>query len=279
MDSKSRSNRRPNLSPHNLSNAHNLISFVEDLISTNTRPSSFDSLLDSEDDSSSQTRLVTVQRAISEPGKNFEHLRFKARRSPKNLPRRALSDETIDEHDYENIAIVRKVLGSKPTNSKKRANTEKKSSSKSIDQLPPQRSKSQSSKTASMHCHRQSSIPGFVSHHCSSVSAPLPFQNRYSLISNSPSMEQLLMDYTPPPSYNENHARQGEKLLAASRQASEDSTNSACSSSVLQTTPLRTSSTASSAAKLRPHLFKQRSESQKSPSTSLVSITVRIHLL
>lgn len=144
---------------------------------------------------------------------------------------------------------------------------------KNTNHSGPHRSKSESSKNFNINQSRRSNNNNTTpSHHTSSVSAPLPFPNRYSIISHSPSMEQLLLDYTPPPKYNENHARQAEVILAASRQASQDSTTG--SSLSIQSNPLRTPTPVlSRAVKHRPPYTKQRSESQKSSSatSSLVS--------
>ncbi|XP_067938586.1 FERM domain-containing protein 6-like [Watersipora subatra] len=231
----------------------------EDLISSGTRPSSCDSLLDSEYEPSSETRSVTVQRTISEPSKNFEHLRFKTRRSPKSTPRRALSDETIDEHDYENIAIIRKVLGINSSVSEEPFKHPP-------NRMLPHRSKSQSSRTSAVNSYAHSNILSSISHHVSSISAPLPTQNRYSLISSSPSMEELLQAYTPPPSYNEMHAKQGEILLAASRQASEDSTRSTSSGFISPTSPQRSSPALNKSYAKKHTSTKQRSVSHKHPT-------------
>lgn len=225
------------------------------MISSGTRPSSCDSLLDSEYENNSvlPTRSITVQRAISEPGKNFQHLRFKAQ-APPSSP------------DYENISVIRKVLGMhppKPSRSSKSVHGDRASSSSSR----PHRSRSQSSHNP-INRHNVTAVTP-VSHHMSSVSSPLPTQTRYSLISSSPSMEQLLLDYTPPPSYNKNHARQAERILAASRQTSQDSTASTASSLPMQSSPARTANTSGSrSVNQTPVLAKQRSESQKNQSNT-----------
>lgn len=207
-----------------------LACFVEDLLNNSICQSSCDSLLNSSCVGSivskdQKSRTVTVQRAISEPSKKFDQLRLQVRRAapgdPNHIPRRAVSDETVDDHDYENVAIIRKTLAIQAANRRSQSSAVHLSHSKSSLssdagsslQICPAVTPPQSS-----HPTRKLSVSSV-----NKLNSPSP-QSRYSLISTSPSMEQLLIDYTPPPSYNEVHARQREVILAASRNNSDDLT-------------------------------------------------------
>ena len=249
------------------------------MISSATRPPSCDSLLDSTDELHTyypSTRLVTVQRAISEPSKKFEQLKFRISQhqqqssasKKKCLPRRALSDETIDEHDYENVAIIRQVLGMKPAPQhlyKKKKPTQL-SVSRSSDKLS---SSIGSMNSSSGHIQGYSNIGNHSgsrkvsigSSHNSTSGSPVS-NHRYSLVSQSPSMEQLLLDYTPPPSYSEAHARQGQLILSSSRQVSQDS-NSSSLSNPPHSTPFKYGTRVSTPSQQRKEIYKQRKDSQQ----------------
>lgn len=240
------------------------------MISSATRPSSCDSLLDSTDELHTyypSTRLVTVQRAISEPSKKFEQLKFHISQhhhqssKKKCLPRRALSDETIDEHDYENVAIIRQVLGMKPPHSHKKKPTQL-SVSRSSDKLSTSVGSMNSNSSQIQGYNRSSSRKFSIgSSHNSTTSSPVS-NHRYSLVSQSPSMEQLLLDYTPPPSYSEAHARQGQLILSTSRQVSQDS-NCSSLSNVQHSTPIQAGTRGSTPSQQRREIYKQRRESQQ----------------
>jgi len=99
------------------------------------------------------------------------------------------------------------------------------------------------------------------SSHNSTTSSPVS-NHRYSLVSQSPSMEQLLLDYTPPPSYSEAHARQGQLILSTSRQVSQDS-NCSSLSNVQHSTPIQAGTRGSTPSQQRREIYKQRRESQQ----------------
>lgn len=242
---------------------------LEDLISSPTRPSSFDSLLDSETEyvsPSSANFSATVQRAISEPSKKFQNLRYKVQECQNNLPRRALSDKTIDEPDYENIAIIRKTLGITHTSPPKV--TQKLSMSKSADQLSLNRLVIQSPRSSN------GSYGLKMTYHCPSTSSPTQSHHKYNLISNSPSMEKLLLDYIPPPSYSEAHARQRQLMLSSSTQASDDSTNSSFSSSLTPYTPFQPSTPVAVRPFHKPSYSKQISEHADKRSSPVGKVSI-----
>lgn len=203
--------------------SHDLLSFAEDLLLTSsTHQSSCDSLLAPKPLLSLKTRTVTVQRAVSEPSKKFEQLRLQVRNLPQCLPRRAISDETVDDHDYENISVVRQTLGLHAAGKRR---TQSSASHQFMNRSPVTSGQS-SPRYLSPHHSQLMKTPRKLSLTPNSAADHPALQHRYSLISSSPSMEQLLISYTPPPSYNESHARQRDMLMAGGRAASQESTHS-----------------------------------------------------
>ena len=157
-----------------------------------------------------KSRTATVQRAISEPSKKFNRLAVRQSPADRYVPRRAVSDETVDDHDYENVSIIRKTLAIQAAAQRRSQSQSQSSVSQSQSSVAPlSTSKSSliSESGSSLQVYPQlSSNPRKLSiSSVNKLSSHAP-ETRYSLISTSPSMERLLIDYTPPPSYNEVHA-------------------------------------------------------------------------
>lgn len=230
------------------------------------RENSCDSLLDGSDSDYSKGRTVTVQRAISEPSKKFEQLRLQVTQKPQYLPRRAVSDETVDDHDYENIAVIQKIRAIQMASRRTQSST-----SQLSNKSPILSGQSSPNRHSNMSSPRKLSISSTTK-----LQAPMASpQHRYSLISTSPSMERLLIDYTPPPSYNEAHARQREMIMAA---ASTTGSQVSLSTSLPTSSITKTSHSASNSLTVESCLSPQTKRQTSAPYGDKESSTISLQV-